>query len=1517
MANNFESAATNYGHNFANNAGNHYYTTNGHKLADSGYVITTLGNAKSLVSPSPTKLHTTLNNTTTYGANEIVNNYKTVDNTLLDAYTQASNVRFDTNNINTKGSITGELNFRIHYSVMSPGDTLNGIELTYPNFVGTTDTRGYRYSTVTVTPVVYANAALDDDGTNATNATVVPFVTDENGQGFLNYPEPKLIYELTLSYLDNTHSNRNWFRLSYTDTIPSIHLTYDTTYRYGSRATFRNTFTYFYSGFDANKSYSYSYAPYGHLSTSKNPGPSWLYNKIQIITEDNYLSTYPRELALTYDKNAYWNISYDGVTDMPIQCAFMDTTTTPDGTVTVITYKPISTTNRYDYGLTSYTRSFEINHNIYSLSNSTDSPTLGTPANTVITQDGARLRFFYRWDLPEKDGSYLNNYDPANGNAKYVSFTKENIWCEGNNIGVVYGSYGYLTVSKQMHHMGSVTGNLDFSFVPSDRIVHLTEMNVIEGTFGTLSWTDCENTTERFFYPRVAFRVDNCRNQNITSATNEYYDTSKSMPMVTAKFRQLPANWMHPGLGINVKLARYNTPADTRFNGVNPCVVSYTKINDFDTNLSYVSYDGATSNWSWNIKGHPSSHTSTIDASNSKLAVKVFMPTVPETTRVNAQANGNVTASVGTAYLEPNNATTHITPTWNINYQQGYRKGYSAAQWKLSCTGIEGHEQNTGQTQGNGLGMSYSGVKPFNDFIIQLDAKSDYSFTYPQLTLGASVSTARYPDLTIVLFALNRISNVANDLATLTYGHQSIGFDLTGPDNTKKGTQWSASLNKNTYKVEYNVGNYYSTPSISTKVNFSLEHDSYTDGTITAPDPITVTVKGDTWSAFNIRWTCTSEKAGHALKNPTTSNTQSINPPNYLTATLTTTDTITSDGLVDAHQLKVTGIGTLASADHSATASTSSWNITTSGNYATESANSHTYVSNFKIWCNNASTLGVPYYPNTTNKSSSISPTVTGTWQVDPLPASAKIQYYYSGAWHDTNSFSFGTNYGSATSASSTTNSNAAKDGPFKLTPSRYDGSSTRTSKYKVGVYDNNTKQRYESSEYTLTQSGTSAYYYSTTFTFTTSSTTRCSVSSISSVTTSTVQDNKGAFTVTPASNPFDGLTEADGMSNVVSTIKTAVTSGSDSITINASDKNFKYDETVSLSVSVTADDSITVDNTGSCKYDFTYSATVTCSPGSATKTVSGTASSEWTPSANATKYTLKINWGDGTTNTTKTHTYNKVGSYTIRAYYVNGSDEWKNDATKKIEITQGSQTLTTYYRLDSVSLTSGTPYKTKAASLTVTPTLSFKVSSKTVDQYDAVISDWKSYDSTDAVTLNATSHTFSDMDVNTEYTYTFVATAADWITDYATGVSETTEHKVTVTRESTTSTDTDTERRTYCTMTASDDKTITYFDDITVDVSCTFTATKQHRTRTRTVTDGTAGAWSAWSAWSDDGTDNTVTINASSSTITATSCGTSESTTGDNSFTFTLSGGTYTPLQGTTSVTVHVYRYGVTYHNE
>ena len=1503
MANNFESATANYGNNFANNAGNHYYTTNGHKLADSGYVIATLGTAKSLVSPSPTKLHTTLNNTTTYGANETVTSNGITDNTLLDAYTQASNVRFKTININTIGSITGELNFRTNYSVMSPGDTLNSIYLTYPNFVGTTDTRGYRYSTVTVTPVVYANAVLDDDGTNATNATVVSFVTDENGQGFFNYPEPTLIYELTLSYLNNPYRHRNWFRLSYTDTIPSIHHTYNTTYDYTSSVSFKNIYSYFYSGFDTSKSYSYGYAPYGHQSTSKNPGPSWLYNKIQIITEDNYLSTYPKELVLTYDKNAYWNISYDGVTDMPIRCTFL----------AYGTYEPIATSTREDHGLTSYARSFEIKHNIYSLSNSTDSPTLGTPPNTVIRQDGARLGLQYKWDLPEKDGSYMNNYDSANGNAKYVSFAKENTWYAGNNTGVVYGSYGYLTVSKQMHHMGSVSGNLDFSFVPSDRIVHLTEMNAIEGTFGTLSWTDCENRTERFFYPRVAFRVDNCRNQNITSPTNEYYDADKTMPMVNAKFRQLPANWMHPGLEINVNLQRYNIPVDYRFDALYPYVVTYVS-GETSIEEIWINSFGVVP---WTVPSHPSRRISSIDASNSKLAVKVFMPTIPEATRVNAQANGNVTASVGTAYLEPNNATTHITPTWNINYQQGYRKGYAAAQWKLSCSGIKGYEQNAGQTRGNGLGMSYSGVKPFNDFIIQLDAKSDYSFTYPILTLSASASTARYPDMTIVPFTLNRTSNVANDLATLTYGYQSIGFDLTGPDNTKKGTQWYASLDKNTYEVKYNVGNYFSNTPISTKVNFSLTHDSYTNGTITAPDPITVIVKGDTWSAFDIRWTCTSEKGGHALKNPTTSNTQSINPPNYLTYALTTTDTITSDGLVDAHQLKVTGIGTLASADHSAGAGTSSWNITTSGNYAAESTDSYTYVSNFRIWCSNASVVGIPYYPNTTNKSSSISPTVTGTWQVDPLPVSAKIQYYYGGAWHDSNSFSFGTNYGSATPASSSTNSSATKDGPFKLTPRRYNGSSTRTSKYKVGVYDNNTKQRYESSEYTLTQSGTSAYYYSTTFTFTASSTTRCSVSSISSVTTSTVQDNKGAFTVTPASNPFDGLTEADGMSNVVSTIKTAVTLGSDSITINAADKNFKYDETVSHTVSVTADDSITVDNTGSCKYDFTYSATVTCSPGSATKDVSGTASSEWTPSANAIKYTLKINWGDGTTNTTNTHTYNKVGLYTIRAYYVNGSDEWKNDATKKITITKGTQILTRYYRLDSVSLTSSTPYKTKEATLTVTPTLSFEVSTKTVDQYGGVISDWKSYDSTDAVTLNATSYTFKNMAVNSEYSYTFVATAADWITDYATGVSETTEHKVTVTRESTTSTETDTERRTYCMMTASDNKTITYFDDISVDVSCTFTATNQHRTRTRTITDGTAGAWSAWSAWSNDGTDNTVTINASSSTITATACGSSESTTGDNSFTFSLSGGTYTPLQGTTSVTVHVYRYGVTYHNE
>lgn len=1484
--NEFEKATTNYGNYFSNNGGNHHYTTYGHKYDDSAYVLAKLNGQVDPSSISSTKIGYPSNNVITYGQGYDVT---VKDHSHIDDYTQVIKLRWPSN-INTPGKIEGTLSFRINKTtVTASGGTVN---IYFPNlkYTATRDTRGYRYVDVTLRPDVPSNPDdLDDDGTASSNATVQSTTyVGENRQGFLNYQEPMMDYVIYSSYGSKGDApfilKADTKVYNATDSISDI----DSNRSNNLSSTNVLTLTYMHMYDNKNIKYSYAYAPYhdevkGNTTYSTSEGVGWTHTNIKLVVDDNFLSTYPRVLTIAYNNPTvgdYYNISYDG--------------SYGSGTILLraaFSYRGsysyyITTSSLSDTNCTSYTRSTVL-HNLFpGISNSSTTPSYLATSYT-IRQPKATLTTSYMWTLPE--GGDCTNYDTKTGK-KYVGFGEwEDTWVS------ITGNEPILYVNKQDHYMGYVSGNLEVSLAgeATGRIINMDNGTTKEGTIGNLKWTDCENGTERFFNVRVITKYDNCRNQNITSISGEYYNNDRRMPMVTLKCRQLPANWSHPGIRFKYKCQRYLIPDDTRFNKLNPFTYIY------DNYRTVGSAGEITTSKDWTISTHRHHYVSSIDTNNTKLKFDISMPVI-STPYIKSTVDGSISASASTTYVGPTKSDITITPTWNVYYTQGYNKGFDAAEWKYSFVGVEGYNDHEGSY--DGTGMDCSGVTGFDDFIVHLNKCDNFSYRYPEVTLTAASSNST--------FSLDTTTNVAGSEDSLADGTKSTGFVVSVPANPKTGSEWAASISTTPTVstdgyITIGSGDLNNSFNRSTRIRFSNSFNTdLTSGSITSPSPITITQGADKWGGSDNIRLCFAITGNAFVSVSNLCISQSIprigvgsNSKRYKLGKLK-----------QQHQLVLTGIGSVAGSDKTCSYTNSSVTVTSSGTPTQESSSTFTYKSTVIAWCDDHNKIGVTYGPNGSTS------TTVANYTVSPKAVSWKRQYKLlddsnrndsTAGWQDSTSVYIGANTGNTASASCIRNSNAINNGPFTFIPKKYLGSSPRTFRFKVAAYDNNSGVRYiKNVDYKITQGGTDPTYYTSFFKFS-SSTTRCTVNGLQSEIKSDTPQNCGSFTVTPNTNPFTGdIAYTNGMvpGSHSNNITTGISSGSTTISkVGESKTDFDYGTTnPGKSIGVSGSSKIVYSTTGALKYKFYYSYTVTCSSG-AIASGSGTSNEQtWTPSANATNYSLKMRYkSPSMTNysswsTTLTTTANAMGTWSVQGAFMSGNTMYGIASTFIFTFsTMGSNY--DEYRCTLIKITSSTPYETYNASYSVTPTLTYTIQVRTCKGDGTVISDWKNTTYTNGVTLNETTHTFTGLGINVPKEFTFTASIASGISDATSSSTSNKTHTVKVTRKQKYS------YRTYCTMTVTN-ATITAWDTSGT-TSCTFTATMQ-RSKDNFATIENLGA------------DSKVTINASSKKLTPTSMGNSESNKSDTTFTFTLSGGTYSKV-GTTSATGHVYKYGKTYYND
>lgn len=1522
MANKFETATNNYGNNFSNNNGNHHYTTYGHKYDDSAYVLAKFNGQVDPESISSTKNGYPSNNVTTYGQGYVVT---VKGHTHIDDYTQTITLGWP-DNINTKGKIEGTLSFSVDKtSVPASGGTVN-IHFPDLKYTGTRDTRGYRYSDVKLKPDVPSNPdTLDDDGTAFSNSTVESTTyIGENRQGFLNYEEPIMDYVIYSSY---GAKGDNPFYLCADTKIynwPDAKTgAVGKAWNISSPGSMTNTYMHMYD--NLNIIFSYAYAPYHDEvknSFGASEGVGWTYNNTRLEVSDNFLSTYPKRLTMSY-QNSYWTISYDGVSNMPFIAAFEY----------MGTYGGVTSSTSIDTNLTSYDRSTVLHNFFPGIANSLTTPSYVATSYT-ITQPKATLTPSYLWILPESNGA--SNFDTKTG-AKYVSIVGEN-----NYFTSTYGTKGLVTVAKQGHYMGYVTGNLDNTLATSasNRVITMDHGTNKEGTIGNLKWTDCENRTERFFNVRVSTKYDNCRNQNITSITNEYASGDKRKPEVTLKCRQLPAHWNHPGIIFGIKCQRYVIPTDSfsRFDNANPVTYIYhgTGMNmDKGEHTTYVP---------WTISTHAYKEVSTVSTANDKLRFVIQMPSIT-TPYIKSTVGGSISASASTTYVGPAKSSITITPTWNVPYTRGYDKGFEAAEWKYSFVNVQGYNDDPNSYGGDG--MDCSGVTGFNDFIVHLNKCEDFNYRYPEVTLTASSSNSS--------FSLNTTTNTADDATSLGDGAKSSGFTVSVPANPKKGSTWYGDVTTEPTEttngiISVSPGNLMNSKSRSTIISFSNSFNTdLTSGSITNPDSITITQRPDKWGGSDDFFYCINVAEDgtheHALitsfiglcekyKYKTFSNDSIFTIiPNYAK------NTYDIGKLRTKHQLEIIGIGSIASKDYSTTAGTSSYSVNYSGYPDEEDEDDFTYVTIAHLYCENYKSIGVTEGPNGTSGK------VLKTWTVTPRATDYKVQYQLNnGAWQDSRSLAIGTNYGSTTAASCVSNTKTGDDvksGAFKYTPEKYSGSTTKYHKFKVRVVDNtdpNGTTFENSTQYTITQSGVDASTTSRTFTFKTGGI-RCTTSTPASVSGKTAQNNVGSFTVTPNSDPFYNYTSyTNGMvvnSFKINTFKEGITNNHRLSATHSVNVDFQSGETINFwfGIKGSASDYITWSRKGSVKYKFYYDYWVQCYNSSNTmvsRKESGTLQSSEitsTPSSNATNY-YKRRLVDGRWSTSLTRQITSTGTYSVTGGWAteNGT-EYSSTRRKTFSITVRTWTLGTEYKYQippntgkmslsftnssGQSISSPVQLESTAGSYRVNangPSVYIQVSSRTYRHFNTGAnesysswSDW-SNTSTKAYTISPSYADFNPSEGSSE-TKTFKLTVAtkygnyDVTTNGATGDQQ----SFTVSKKS----GGVTEYRTYCTMTVTD-AYITAFDTKGT-TSCKFTTDVQYRVTNNgsVITD-----------WTSTGkSDTSVTINASSKELTPTTMGSSATTYSSTSFTFTLSGTAYT-LVGKTSDVGYVYKYGKTYYN-
>lgn len=1270
--NEFEKATTNYGNNFTNNGGIHYYTTHGHKYDDSAYVLAKLNGQVDPLSISSTKIGYPSNNVTTYGQGYDVS---VKSHTHIDDYTQTITLGWPSN-INTKGKIEGTLTFSVDKTtVPASGGTVN-IHFPDLKYTATRDTRGYRYVDVTLKPDVPSNPDdLDDDGTAFSNATVESTTyVGENRQGFLNYQEPMMDYVIYSSY---GAKGDNPFYLKAETKIynlpDSISVT-DKAADIRSTSAIVNTYMHMYD--NKNIKYSYAYAPYhdevkstSAFSTSE--GVGWTHTNTRLEVDDNFLSTYPKRLTIAYNKPTignYYNISYDGsygLATIGLGAVFEYNGSYAYG---------VTSSTWMDTNLTSYDRSTVL-HNFFpgNIANTSTRPSYLATSYT-ITQPKATLTTSYMWTLPE--GGDCTNYDAKTGK-KYVGFGEwEDTWVS------ITGNEPILYVNKQDHYMGYVSGNLEVSLAAeaTERIINIDNGTTKEGTIGNLKWTDCENGTERFFNARVITKYDNCRNQNITSISGEYYNNDRRMPMVTLKCRQLPANWSHPGIRFKYKCQRYLIPDDTRFNNLNPFTYIYDKYGPVASTGEVISGKD------WTISTHRHYCVSSIDTNNTKLKFDIAMPVI-STPYIKSTVGGSISASASTTYVGPTKSDITITPTWNVYYTRGYDKGFDAAEWKYSFIGVEGYNDYQGSY--DGTGMDCSGVTGFNDFIVHLNKCEDFNYRYPSITLSARSSNST--------FRLNTRTNIAESEHSLADGAKSKGFTVSVPANSKKrGTEWSASISTTPTSstdgyISIGSGNLKNSVSRSTTIRFNNSFDTdLTSGSITSPSDITITQDADKWGGSDSIAICFDKAGDVFISNSGMCIMQSI--PSI--GSNANSNTYNLGKLKSRHQLVLTGQGTLAGSNKTCSYRDTSVIVTSSGTPTYESSSAFTYTGTVRAWCDDYNKIGVTYGPN------GLSSTKIAEYTIRPKALSWKRQYKLLDdsniydltiGWQDSASFDIGNNIGKTLSASCKRNSRAINNGPFTFTPEKYLGSSPRTFSFEVAAYDNNSGVRYiKDVDYAISQDGSDSAYYTSSFTFS-SSTTRCTVNGLQSKIESDTPQYCGSFTVTPATNPFTGnITYTNGMvpGSHSNNIKSGITSGSRTITKKGSSKtDFDYGTTnPNTTIGVQGDNTIVYSTTGALKYKFYYSYTVTCSSG-AKATGSGISDEQtWTPpGVKPTNYTLKMRYKSpsmsnySSWSTTLTTTANAMGTWSVQGAFMSGDKIYGSASSFKFEFK--AKTVYTVYR--------------------------------------------------------------------------------------------------------------------------------------------------------------------------------------------------------------------------------------------
>lgn len=1350
MANKFETATNNYGNNFSNNNGNHYYTTYGHKYDDSAYVLAKFNGQVDPVAISSTKNGYPTNSVTTYGQGYIV---EIKEHTHVDEYTQTNTLRWPSN-INTKGKIEGTLSFSVDKtSVPASGGTVN-IHMPDLKYTAIRDTRGYRYVDVTLKPDVPSNPdTLDDDGTAFSNSTVESTTyVGKNRQGFLNYREPKLDYVIYSSYGNKGDNPFYLHAKSMIYNAPDAISVPSRIYDISSASDMAITYMHMYDNININC--AYGYAPYhdevkdSHL----NKGVGWTHENTRVEVADNFLSTYPKMLTMSY-KNIYWTISYDGVSDMPFTAAFEY-----NGT-----YRGVTSSTDIDNNLTSYDRSTVL-HNFFSgIANSSTTPSYVATSYT-ISQPKATLTPSYCWSLPETAGTGASNFDTKTG-AKYVNITRG---FENNYISYL-GTTCFVDVAKQGHYMGYVSGNLDNTLATSatNRIITMDHGTSKEGTIGNLKWTDCENRTERFFNIRVSTKYDNCRNQNITSITNEYASGDKRKPEVTLKCRQLPAHWNHPGIQIGIKSTRYVIPSDSRFDNVNPTIgISTTPGWEGGTLITYFSaglYDG-TNSFYWTISPHTHHLISTVDNNNSKLLLRIYMPTI-STPYIKSTVGGSISASASTTYVGPTKSDITITPTWNLWYTRGYDKGFEAAEWKYSFVDVKGYNDDPNSYGGDG--MDCSGVTGFNDFIVHLNKCEDFNYRYPSITLTATTSNST--------FSLDKTTNEAGSEYSLADGAKSTGFTVSVPDNPKTGSTWYGAVTTEPTEtisgiISVSPGTLMNSASRSTTISFSNSFDGdLTSGSITNPVNITITQRPDKWGGDNFYYcvdVATDGTHEHALitsflglrvqyKYKTFTNPSKIPIGNNYT-----NNTYDIGTLRKKHQLEIIGIGSIKSKDYSTTAEKSSYSVNYTGYPDEEDEDDFTYVTVAHLYCSNYDSIGVTEGPNGT------SGRVLKTWTVTPIATDYKVQYQLNnGAWQDGMSLRIGTNYGSTTAASCVSNTKTGDDvksGAFNYTPEKYSGSTTKYHKFKVRVVDNTDPAgtAFENpTQYTITQSGVDATVTSRTFTFKTGGT-RCTTSTPSSVSGNTAQNNVGSFTVTPNSDPFYNYTSyTNGMvvnSFKINTFKQGITKDDSLSATHTGNVDFQSGTSIDFwfGIAGSTSDYITWSRTGSVKYKFYYDYWVQCYNSSNTMVSgkeSGTLESSEitsTPSSNATNY-YKRRLVDGSWSTSLTRQITSTGTYSVTGGWVTESgSEYSTSRMDTFTITVRTYTVETEYRYQ-------IPPNTGKMSLSFTNSSNQSISSPV--QLESTAGSYRVYANGPAVNIQVSSRTYRHFNTGADESY------SDW----------------------------------------------------------------------------------------------------------------------------------------------------------